>query len=109
MNSSRFSFLALTVVLLPTACATMRAESGFTSLFDGKTLAGWTLAGDGAYLVKDGVLICPEGTGGKLFSDKEYADFVLRLDFKLQPGGNNGVGIRCPLGAPGEQMAYSGM
>src|SRR5205823_14172172 len=46
---------------------------------------------------------------GKLFSEKDYADFVLRLDYKLEPGGNNGVAIRCPLGATNEQMAYTGM
>ncbi|HYV28311.1 MAG TPA: DUF1080 domain-containing protein [Candidatus Eisenbacteria bacterium] len=102
-----FGTIAALAILANSAAA--KTEPGFTSLFDGKSLNGWTHAGDGAYLVKDGVLICPEGTGGKLFTEKEFSDFVLRLDYKLQPGGNNGVGIRCPLGAAGEQMAYTGM
>ncbi len=46
---------------------------------------------------------------GNLFSKKEYTDFVLRLDYKLEPDGNNGVGIRCPFGATDDPMAYSGM
>jgi hypothetical protein len=69
------------------------AREGFVSLFDGKTLNGWQ--GDVRhYAVKDGVMICH---GLKLFTDKEYANFILRFEFKLPPGGNNGVGIRSPL------------
>lgn len=90
----------------PSSAAT---EAGFTSLFDGKSLAGWKMSGEGVYLVKNGVLICPEGTHGNFLTEKEFSDFVLRLDYKLQAGGNNGVGIRCPLGATGEHMSYSGM
>ena len=73
------------------------AEAGFTSLFDGKSLAGWSLIGGKGegYGVKDGVLYCAKGGGGKLLSDKEYSDFVLRFEFKMPPeGSNNGLGIR---------------
>jgi hypothetical protein len=58
------------------------------------------------YIVENGAIVCPEGGGGNLLTDKEYADFVLRLDFKLSPGGNNGVGLRAPLAG---DIAYSGM
>jgi hypothetical protein len=109
MNHPKLFFPGLAALLLFASPVPTQAEPGFTSLFDGKSLEGWTQGGDGVYLVQNGVLVCPEGTGGKLFTEKEFSDFVLRLDYKLQPGGNNGVGIRCPLGAPGEQMAYTGM
>jgi hypothetical protein len=97
--------LALIVVL---ASASFAAERGFTDLFNGKNLDGWTLvkgAGRG-YVVENGVLVCPEDGGGNLLTDKDYANFVLRLEFKLTPGGNNGVGIRAPLAG---DIAYSGM
>jgi hypothetical protein len=69
------------------------AKEGFVSLFDGKTLNGWQ--GDVQhYAVKDGVMVCH---GVNLFTATEYANFILRFDFKLPPGGNNGVGIRSPL------------
>jgi hypothetical protein len=90
------------------ACVTIQNESGFTSLFDGQTLKGWTLIGkhgDG-YGVKDGVIYCARGGGGNLYTEKEYADFVLRFEFKLEPGSNNGIGIRAPLEGDG---AYVGM
>jgi hypothetical protein len=74
------------------------AEQGFVPLFDG-TLNGWKLVGGKGrgYVVENGVLVCPADGGGNLFTEKEYANFVLRFEFKLSPGGNNGVGIRAPL------------
>jgi len=98
---------ALTASLL-TACVSTPKEVGFVSLFDGKSLNGWRLLGkkgDG-YGVKDGVIYCARGGGGNLLTEKEYADFILRLEFKLEPGSNNGVGIRAP---PEGDAAYLGM
>lgn len=99
---TRRSILASTlalVALLTLPARAQQAEAGFTPLFDGKTLDGWTLIGskgDG-YMVKDGMLVCAKGGGGKLLTDKEYADFVLRFEFRLPPeGSNNGLGIRTP-------------
>ena len=74
-------------------------EEGFVPLFDGKSLQGWQSVekvGEG-YLVENGVLICPAEGGGNLFTEREYSDFVLRFEFRLQEGSNNGVGIRAPL------------
>ena len=95
-------------VLVFTACAAFGAENGFTQLFDGKTTNGWQLVkGHGpGYVVKDGVLVCLKEGGGNLFTAKEYKDFVFRFEFKMEPGGNNGVGIRAPLQG---DTAYSGM
>jgi hypothetical protein len=97
---------ALIAIQATTAAA--RLEAGFTSLFDGKTLNGWTLVGKhgNGYGVSNGVIYCAEGGGGNLFTDKEYSDFVLRLEFKLEDGSNNGVGIRAPLAL---ETAYLGM
>jgi hypothetical protein len=83
-------------------------ETGFVSLFDGKSLTGWKLVrGRGpGYLVKDGTLVCPLDGGGNLFTEKEYSNFVFRFEFKTEPGGNNGVGIRAPLEG---DAAYQGM
>ncbi len=76
------------------------AEEGFVSLFDGKSLAGWTgsLAG---YAVEDGHLICVAGGKGNLLTEAEYSDFVFKFEFKLTDGANNGLGIRCPKVAEG--------
>ena len=90
----------------PTAAhARKEAREGFVKLFDGKTLGGWQGPLKG-YAVEDGVLVCMKKGGGRLYTKKEYADFVFRFEFKLEPGGNNGVGIRTPMGV---EAAYHGM
>ena len=75
-------------------------EEGFTPLFNGKDTAGWIYGGKPqgkGYQVKDGVLFCTDNDGGNLFTEKQYADFSFRFEFKLEDSGNNGVGIRSPL------------
>lgn len=86
------------------------AEPGFVPLFDGKTLNGWTLLDkrqDGkGYIVENGMIVCPSDGGGNLLTEKEFANFVLRFEFRMEPGGNNGIGIRAPLAG---DIAYTGM
>lgn len=75
-------------------------EPGFTSIFDGKSLAGWE--GDAKYWrVADGVMvgeITPETViksntfiiwrGGTL------ADFEVKVDYRITPSGNSGINYR---------------
>ncbi len=84
------------------------AEDGFVSIIDGKTLNGWQLInGRGpGYVVENGTIVCPKEGGGNLYTGKQYSNFVFRFEFKMEPGGNNGVGIRSPLTG---DAAYSGM
>ncbi len=80
-------------------------EEEFVSLFNGRNLAGWVGDVEG-YAVENGVLVCLEEGGGNLYIDREYSDFELRFDFKLQAGSNNGLGIRAEKG---KDAAYYGM
>jgi hypothetical protein len=78
---------------------------GFTPIFDGKTFEGW----DGPlenYQIVDGAILCRPGKGGTIYTKAEYSDFIVRLEFKLPPGGNNGLAIRYP--GKGD-TAYDGM
>ncbi|WP_169979386.1 3-keto-disaccharide hydrolase [Tautonia rosea] len=70
-------------------------QEGFHDLFNGQDLTGWFGATDG-YSVADGILYCIEGSGGKLYTEEEYDDFIFRFEFKLTPGANNGIGLRAP-------------
>ena len=72
-----------------------RGTDGFRSLFNGQDLTGWAGAVAG-YEVRDGAIVCRPGQGGTLHTEEVYADFVLRLEFNLPPGGNNGLAIRYP-------------
>ena len=81
-------------------------QAGFVPLFNGRDMTGWQ-GNTSGYYAKDGKIICdPAQGGGNLYTADEYADFVLRFDFKLTPGANNGLGIRAPLGG---DAAYKGM
>lgn len=104
----RFKFSTLALLLLVTATFASPAEEGFQPLFDGVSLDGWVLLGqhgDG-YLAQDGKLVCLPGSGGNLLTAAEYSDFVLRFEFRLESGSNNGLCIRCPLAWSG--LAYDG-
>ncbi len=103
-----FSSSLSALLLSLSVTAGSAAEKGFVDLFDGKSLKGWKHAdkhGEG-YGVKNGAIYCGKGSGGKLITEKEYSDFVLRFEFKLAPGANNGLGIRAPKEG---DAAYVGM
>jgi len=74
-------------------------KEGFVSLFNGTDLTGWT-GGTKSYLVRDGLLVVDptQGSGGDLYTEREFGDFVFRFEFRLTPGANNGIGIRVPKG-----------
>lgn len=96
---------AILVPAVQSAADDKEEEAGFVSIFNGKDLTGWTGAVNG-YAVENGAIVCLKKKGGNLFTKKEYADFVLRFEFKLTPGANNGLGIRAPLKG---NAAYVGM
>ena len=79
--------------------------AGFESVFNGKDFHGWS-GPVNEYQVKDGAIMCQPGKGGTIYTKQEYGDFVARVEFKLPPGGNNGLAIRYP--GTGD-TAYGGM
>lgn len=78
---------------------------GFQTVFNGQDFEGWAGPTDN-YEVKDGALVCKPGKGGTIYTKEQYDDFVVRLEFKLPRGGNNGLAIRYP--GKGD-TAYAGM
>lgn len=86
-------------LLLPLVAS---AELKSFSLFNGKDLSGWK--GEG-YVIEDGAIVCtPEGRN--LMTERTFANYAFDFEFKLPPGGNNGIGIHYP----GEgDAAYVGM
>lgn len=78
---------------------------GFIDLFNGKDLTGWMGATSG-YTVEDGAMVCQEKGGGMLLTMHRFSDFVLRFEFKMPKGANNGVAIRTPASG---NPAYAGM
>jgi hypothetical protein len=77
------------------ALLSKRAAEGFSRVFNGTDFTGWAGATD-QYEIKDGAMVCKPKKGGNVFTTDEYGDFVVRLEYKLPPGGNNGLAIRYP-------------
>lgn len=118
--------MRLLPALLALASAALIAAdvpAGFTSLFNGKDLAGWhgynphsvtKLTGEKKdamlkkmredfaqhWSVKDGEIYNP-GTGPYATTDQEYGDFELTLEYNMSPKGDSGVYLR---GAPQVQI-----
>jgi hypothetical protein len=85
-------------VLFGLLLASAVTAQNFVPLFDGKSLDGWFIVnkqGPG-FFVRDGLLICPANGGQKLMTEKEYANFILQFEFRLEADANNGIGIRAP-------------
>jgi hypothetical protein len=81
-------------------------DDGFDSLFDGRELSGWTGAVE-SYEVVDGAIQCKKGQHGNLLTESSFDNFIVRFEFKLPPGGNNGLAIRAPVS--NDELAYLGM
>ncbi len=82
-----------------------KGNDGFVSIFNGSDFTGFAGPTDN-YEVAEGVLRCKPGKGGTIYTEKEYGDFAARLEFRLPPGGNNGLAIRYPGSG---DTAYVGM
>lgn len=90
--------LVVTLALSSTLPARAADEEGFTPLFDGKSLAGWKQHGGKAnYKVEDEQIVgssVPNTSNSFLCTEKEYGDFILEVEFKVDPALNSGVQIR---------------
>lgn len=98
-------FVAIGCAMPKSSCGTVLVPSGFTQLFNGTNLVGWGGPLD-CVAVKDGAIVWQPGKGGTIYTQAEFTNFIVRLEFKLPPGGNNGLAIRYPGSG---DTAYTGM
>ncbi len=84
-----------------TLTAAERAD-GWTLLFDGETTDGWR--GYNAESMPDGWqavdgALARVGQGGDIISEAQFENFELRIEWKLETGGNSGIFFRATEGA----------
>jgi len=82
-----------------------KGGNDFKSAFNGKNFEGWA-GPTNNYSVDHGSIQCMKGKGGTIYVNDELSDFSARMEFKLPPGGNNGLAIRYPGSG---DTAYVGM
>lgn len=88
--SAKHLFLPALIVFL-SSCSTKQ------SLFNGNDLSGWKQYGTEKWYVTDNQIICESGPDkeyGYLGTEKNYKNFILKLEFKQEANGNSGVFIR---------------
>lgn len=85
---------------LPALCAdnvltAQEKKQGWRLLFDGKTLKGWGATGRmEGWKVEDGAIVCLAAGGGYLYTQEQFGDFILSVDFKFERNANSGVFLR---------------
>jgi hypothetical protein len=95
MIQRRTALLGLAAAALAApALAKGKRKAGFKTIFDGKSLDGWTPIGDANWTLKDGVASADKGRG-MLVSQASYKDFDLRAEVWVSPEANSGIFIRC--------------
>jgi hypothetical protein len=97
-NSIQFSSIGLEMPANNLSADPAIINSNFITLFDGKTLDGWKVAGDGRFVVMEDGSIESEGEEGLLwYSKQKYHNFILKLEWKVSDeGDNSGVFVRFP-------------
>ena len=85
------------------------SDDGFVKIFDGKSLAGWTVSAKtghsgatknksgGKWVVEDGAIVGSQdvpGNGGIVITDKQYGDFEVAFDMNNDFGPDSGLFLR---------------
>ena len=99
MRQRSGTYLGLVLLALPALAVAQagrqpRLPTDWIELFDGTTLAGWTEEQGAHWRVSAGEIVGDAGSDGWLRSNRQFADFVLRIEFKNSPKGNSGIFFR---------------
>ena len=87
-------------------------EEGWTSLFNGRDLSGWTTGPGKSWVVEEGAITLRREMDGKehnadyLWTEKPYGNFIIELEFKTTEQANSGVFLRT---ADRQDPVFTGM
>ena len=87
----------------PTAVSSPTEGLAFQPLWNGRDLAGWVKVLDSDWRVEGGILLSRQDPAGRregeswLLTEGDYRDFVLRVEYRITPGGNSGIFLRDPV------------
>lgn len=114
-HGTRLEFRDVYVKEIPRAkpyeLSAQEKRDGFVPMFNGTNLDGW-IGNKTNYYAENGMIVsdpsqqAAKGPSRNIYTEKEYSDFIMRFEFQLTPGANNGLGIRTPIEG---DAAYVGM
>lgn len=88
----------LCCVIVPVWSTEIQAKEKWISLFNGKDLSGWKqVNGKAKYAVADGMIVgtcVKDSPNSFLATEKEYGDFILEVQIKIDEGINSGIQFR---------------
>src|SRR6185436_13616846 len=108
-----FVLLFMVTTAINVDAQTGKIPEGFTSIFNGKNLKGWHISRSTHqgttpnFYVENGVVIAnenPYGQGGLLMTDKQYKNFELYIEVKIDSFANGGVFLRSNEGGAAYQV-----
>jgi hypothetical protein len=74
--------------------ASEEIAGGYILLFDGESLFGWDAATKADWRIEDGAIVVSSGEPGLLNTTSQFADYVLKADFRTDKGTNSGIFLR---------------
>jgi hypothetical protein len=90
--------LLISCLYLSAVADAQQKKDQWISLFNGRDLTGWKqLNGKASYVVKDGAIVGTTVSGEPnsfLATEKNYTDFILELEFMVDPSMNSGIQFR---------------
>lgn len=105
------AFLLAALLLVLPAWAQVKPDPGFTALFDGSSLNGWSHSGDGSITLEHGELVTHHGMGLLWYTRRKFTNYILRVVYRQTSyHDNSGVYIKIGPGKPvGKQGAMYGV
>jgi hypothetical protein len=105
-----FGIFSLSGPLCAPASSITPGVDGFVSVFNGVNLDGWKMQWHASWKVEQGQIVGQPDAGQKtdswLFSEEEWTDFTLEVEFKVPEKCNSGIAIRMPKEATGDPDMY---
>jgi len=106
--------IAAAVIIISTGLSAQKNKEGWIDLFDGKSFNGWQkVAGAAEYKIEDGAILgvtVPNTPNTFLITEKQYGDFVLELEVKIEDStSNSGIQFRSqfdPAGNKGKGKVF---
>lgn len=107
----KWTLITPAIALFIFSCSAPAEQKASNEIFDGKSLKGWkVLGGNAGFAVQDGMIVgtSKANTGNTfLCTEKEYGDFILTLDFKIEDtAGNSGVMVRSHYDSAGNKKVF---